>query len=660
MEVLQWRRIGDKERQLHLEKTRVSETRTSGASAAVNSYQLESPRQARGRQGHLESREYVRRVTASSRVCGLGAWERMIEHLERVSRHLDAWEGFLTARFSGKGKKGCVCVLEGLEQLEGRLGSLGEIDHRGTIVIAFLTQEELVGESVNQDTNGEVKIKFVSMAGNLVENSLACPCLVVAEGFETRFSHLLFRGMEDSFRDETARGDDNDWWNLRAQSRMEKQARFDCESQRVVIRTPSGGVLPIGSGSRRQPKLCSIAEARRYVHSPILFVREKDGPMRMCIEYCELNQFTVKNRYPLPRIDDLFDQLPGTAWSSKIELRSRYHQMKVIGEGVHKTASKSRSMLDRLVIVFTYGILVYSKTRRGHAKLLGIKVDSAKVEAVTKCEVSKTPIEIRSFLGLAGYYKRFFHDFSKMVMHVTKLVRRNVELLGDDFEVELIKSSQVDAVKECRMRLDRHFGTKLKSPSSMFAWELSKMGRDLKTDYWWPGMKRVVARYVKEMAESHDVLVTTTVLYRIPSSPRWTERDDESDSRVYAKGVYVALQLWGEVGQQELGSLEIVWKTKESIEMIRERLWTAQSRLKSCTDKRRSDLEFNVGVDVLLKVSPWKGVLRSRKTGLVNVLEIILWWSKHVIIVKLIKVLREKTKGRELLEVPVAPKAQFN
>ncbi|KAJ9545167.1 hypothetical protein OSB04_024874 [Centaurea solstitialis] len=425
--------------------------------------------------------------------------------------------------------------------------------------------------------------------------------------------------------------------------------------------------------------------------------------MRMCIEYCELNEFTVKNRYPLPRIDDLFDQLPGTAWSSKIELRSGYHQMK-IGNRFH--IRHTGLLQDQKGACEAFGWSVGDVKKRLYFKFSkcdsrlqddpiprtlvnreGIKVDSAKVEAVTKWEVSKTPIEIRSFLGLAGYYKRFFPRLLENGDACDKAREKECGVVGcgdvgtineissDDFEVELIKSSQ------CRMRLDRHFGTKLKSPSSMFAWELSKMCRDLKTDYWWPGMKRVVARYVKEMAESHDVLVTvifdreeqfisqfwegihedlgTRLQFCTAFHPHLDGQNEmTSQTLEFMLRVYVALQLWGEVGQQELGSLETVWKTKESIEMIRERLWTAQSRLKSCTDKRRSDFEFNVGVDVLLKVSPWKGVLRSRKIGLV--LEIILWWSKHVIIVKLIKVLREKTKGRELLEVPVAPKAQFN
>ncbi|GJZ85360.1 putative reverse transcriptase domain-containing protein [Tanacetum coccineum] len=75
--------------------------------------------------------------------------------------------------------------------------------------------------------------------------------------------------------------------------------------------------------------------------APVLFVKKKDGSFRMCIDYRELNKLTVKNRYPLPRIDDLFDQLQGSSIYSKIDLRSGYHQLRVREEDIPKTAFRN-------------------------------------------------------------------------------------------------------------------------------------------------------------------------------------------------------------------------------------------------------------------------------------------------------------------------------
>ncbi|GKF22181.1 putative reverse transcriptase domain-containing protein, partial [Tanacetum coccineum] len=76
--------------------------------------------------------------------------------------------------------------------------------------------------------------------------------------------------------------------------------------------------------------------------APVLFVKKKDGSFRICIDYRELNKLTVKNRYPLPRIDDLFDQLQGSQFFSKIDLRSGYHQLRVHEDDIPKTVFRTR------------------------------------------------------------------------------------------------------------------------------------------------------------------------------------------------------------------------------------------------------------------------------------------------------------------------------
>ena len=76
--------------------------------------------------------------------------------------------------------------------------------------------------------------------------------------------------------------------------------------------------------------------------APVLFVKKKDGSFRLCIDYMELNKITIKNKYPLPRIDDLFDQLKDVVYFSKIELRTGYHQLKIKPEDIPKTAFRTR------------------------------------------------------------------------------------------------------------------------------------------------------------------------------------------------------------------------------------------------------------------------------------------------------------------------------
>ncbi|GJZ33717.1 putative reverse transcriptase domain-containing protein, partial [Tanacetum coccineum] len=239
--------------------------------------------------------------------------------------------------------------------------------------------------------------------------------------------------------------------------------------------------------------------------APVLFVKKKDGSFRMCIDYQELNKLTIKNRYPLLRIDDLFDQLQGSSVYSKIDLRSGYHQLRIREEDIPITAFRTRyghykfqvmpfgltnapavfmdlmnrvckPYLDKFVIVFIDDILIYSKNKEEHgehlktilnllrseklyAKFLkcdfwldsvqflghvidssGVHVDPAKIEAIKNWAAPTTPTEVRQFLGLAGYYRRFIKEFSLISKPLTKLTQKNKPYVWGDDEEEAFQT----------------------------------------------------------------------------------------------------------------------------------------------------------------------------------------------------------------------------
>ena len=239
--------------------------------------------------------------------------------------------------------------------------------------------------------------------------------------------------------------------------------------------------------------------------APVLFAPKKDGGLRFCIDYRALNKNTIKNRYPLPKIDELLDQLAGARVFTKIDLRSGYHQIRVVPEDIHKTAFRTRyghyeftvvpfglcnapatfmrlmnsimhPYLDKFVVVFLDDILIYSKDLKEHEDHLrlvlkqlrkhqlygkvskceffkkqleylghdvsseGIKVSPAKIEAIKTWPTPQTVRQVRSFVGLANFYRKFIKGFSEIAKPLTELTKKDIPFeWGNEQEMAMTK-----------------------------------------------------------------------------------------------------------------------------------------------------------------------------------------------------------------------------
>lgn len=229
--------------------------------------------------------------------------------------------------------------------------------------------------------------------------------------------------------------------------------------------------------------------------APILFAKKKDGTLRMCIDYRGINRITIKNKYPLPRIDDLLDRLQGAKYFSSLDLCSAYHQIRLVDSDVPKTAfrchlgsyeykvlpfgltnapshfqtvinqvlggSEGGEELRKFVCVYLDDILIFSKTPEDHLRHLnivlkrlrehrfyvklkkcefnkpevkflghivsakGVKPDPAKVQSIMEWPAPRDVSELRSFLGLANYFRKFINHYSQIAAPLTDLLKHS-------------------------------------------------------------------------------------------------------------------------------------------------------------------------------------------------------------------------------------------
>ncbi|KAL4032370.1 hypothetical protein IC575_005441 [Cucumis melo] len=234
-----------------------------------------------------------------------------------------------------------------------------------------------------------------------------------------------------------------------------------------------------------------IRLAKAPYGAPVLFQKKKDGSLRLCIDYRALNKLTVRNKYPLPIITDLFNRLHGAKYFSKLDLRSGYYQVRISEGDESKTTCVTRygafeflvmlfgltnapatfctlmnqvfhEYLDKFIVVYLDDIVVYSTTMEEHRdhlqkvfqklkenplydkrekcsfaqeriNFLGhviecvrIGMEEGKIAAIRDWTVPKSVSELRSFLGLINYYRRFVEGFSKRASPLTELLKKDV------------------------------------------------------------------------------------------------------------------------------------------------------------------------------------------------------------------------------------------
>ncbi|GJR23719.1 putative reverse transcriptase domain-containing protein, partial [Tanacetum coccineum] len=393
--------------------------------------------------------------------------------------------------------------------------------------------------------------------------------------------------------------------------------------------------------------------------APVLFVKKKDGSFRMCIDYRELNKLTVKNRYPLPRIDDLFDQLQGACYFSKIDLRSGYHQLRVHEDDIPKTAFRTRYghfeftvmpfgltnapavimdlmnrvcklYLDKFVIVFIDDILIYSKTKEEHEVHLKLVLESLRKEKLyakfSKCEFW---LEEVHFLGHVVNHNVFTwtrssvkdkilatpSETSKVENTTAEMLRdmdQQMEKRADDCKANVVVDalSRKERVKPIRVR-----ATTMTIPSGVRGMILAAQSEAFKQE-------NVLAERLHGLDPQMERKGDEN------NSKEWNSGDDQLRLRwmIYlvvladaAESVRDAIKfeycLASSSGWTNLIGPELVQEMTDKVVVIKEKLQAARDRQKSYADSGRKMTEYEVGENVLLKVSPWKGVMRFGKKG---------------------------------------------
>nr|GEU49938.1 putative reverse transcriptase domain-containing protein [Tanacetum cinerariifolium] len=330
----------------------------------------------------------------------------------------------------------------------------------------------------------------------------------------------------------------------------------------------------------------------------VLFVKKKDGSFWMCIDYHELNKLTGKNRYPLSRINDLFDQLQGSRVYSKIDLRSDYHQLRVQEEDIPKTSFRTcyghyefqvipfrLTNAPAVVMDLMNQEELYAKFSKcnfwlSRVKFLshvidseGIHVDPSKIESIKDWPSPKTPTEIHQFLGKANMVA---DALSQKEQNKPLRVRSLGLTSGLNLSVQIL-NAQDEARKEESFKTEDLCGM-IKKLERLILGRI-KMYQDLKKLYWWPNMKAKIATYVSKRLNCAKVKAEwqkPSGLSVQPVIPVWKLENITMDFVTKLPKTSIGQDtIWAKVRDAQLTGLEIIHETTEKIIQIKKHIQAA-------------------------------------------------------------------------------------
>ncbi|GJW33295.1 putative reverse transcriptase domain-containing protein [Tanacetum coccineum] len=356
----------------------------------------------------------------------------------------------------------------------------------------------------------------------------------------------------------------------------------------------------------------------------VLFVKKKNGSYRMCIDYRELNKLTVKNRYPLPRIDNLFDQLQGSRVYSKIDLRSGYHQLGVCEEDIPKTTFRTRyGHYEFQVMPFglTNAPAMFMDLMNRVAPILALPEGSENF--VVYCDA------LHKGLGAVLMQKE------KVIAYASRQLKVIVDRLTKF--AYFLPMREVDSLE----KLTRHYLKETVSRhgvpvsiisdrngrfTSYFLWSLHKAlstQLDMSTAYHpqTDGQSKRIIQTLEDMLRACVLDFGKSLDKHLPlveflyNNSYHTSIKAAPSEALYGRKCRSPI-CWAEVGDSQLTGPEIIHETTEKIVQIKSCIQVVRGRQKSYADVRQKPLEFQVGDKVML--SPWKGVIRFGKRGKLN------------------------------------------